>query len=435
MDEEKEDKEDADKEEAIDDIRRKIRELDKLDEDFKLLREGWDEIEENEKKLAKEEEGKKPKPETEKKSQPKPKPSPKIETKPKPEEKPAEETEAKPEKPKEETKKPPAEAEPKPSPEIEEKKPEPAPKAEPESVMKAKEEKKSGLFGRFKSMFGTKNEGGKPQKKETKKPPEIKKPEPKPKEKPIKEKEKPEPKPPEPDKGKKPLPVETMTPEEIEKKLRGEPLTKKPKPPKPVETQPEKKPIEEESEIPELGKMSPEEVMNLLRRELEKEEKIEQEKEERVIREAQEVRLRHLKEKYPVSEVDKPPTPKKKLSKKEQLSEILKEMEHKAGGIQGSAIVTRDGLIVASRLPVDVNLNAFGGFTASFFGAAETAVYELKKVRIYDVYIESDEVKIIALEAGESAFLVTMVKLNANTGLVLMQMKKATVGIKKVMEQ
>ena len=51
------------------------------------------------------------------------------------------------------------------------------------------------------------------------------------------------------------------------------------------------------------------------------------------------------------------------------------------------------------------------------------------------MYIESDEVKIIALEAGESAFLVTMVKLNANTGLVLMQMKKATVGIKKVMEQ
>ena len=140
-----------------------------------------------------------------------------------------------------------------------------------------------------------------------------------------------------------------------------------------------------------------------------------------------------IPETFQEEEITEKPAEKKKISKKKRLDNVLKNLEGRVKDVKGSAIVTRDGLIVSSRLPTDVDLNAFGGFSASFFGAAETAIYELKNVPLYDVYIETDEVKVIAVEAGEYAFLVTLVKLNANTGFVLMEMKNSANEIKKIM--
>ncbi len=123
-----------------------------------------------------------------------------------------------------------------------------------------------------------------------------------------------------------------------------------------------------------------------------------------------------------------------KASKKEMLKEVLETLERRATDVKGSAIVTRDGLIISSKLPASLDLNAFGGLTASFFGAAETSLYEIKKAAIQDIYIESDETKVIAVVAGEYAFLVTMVLLNANIGIVLMEMKKAAAQIEEIMK-
>ena len=228
------------------------------------------------------------------------------------------------------------------------------------------------------------------------------------------------------------------------RKLRGEPIT-----PNGGEINKEKnKPVEEDKrvvkelqervekeerdeDIPDLGRIEPEQVMKMLREQIGKTERTDLEGITKV-REEAEGGKPQTEEKH--QEKEEKPEKKDKISKKDKLDGILRNMELKADGIQGSAIVTRDGLIVASRLPSGVDLNAFGGFSASFFGATETAVYELKKVRLYDAYIESDEGKVIAVEGGEYVFLVTLVKLDANTGLVLMYMKKAAKDIMKIME-
>ncbi|MEA1925096.1 MAG: roadblock/LC7 domain-containing protein, partial [Candidatus Altiarchaeota archaeon] len=287
----------------------------------------------------------------------------------------------------------------------------------------------------------------KPPEKPTAKPPE--KPTTKPPEKPTaKPPEKPTAKPSEKKEGfgeRKLLPVETMSKEEILRELRGESITKNDgginkEKRKPVEE--DKRVVKElherveekssEDDIPNLGRMEPEQVMKMLREDVGEKERADLKGITKVRKEAVEEKETQTGEEH--QEKEEKPEKKDKISKKDKLGSILRNMELKADGIQGSAIVTRDGLIVASRLPSGVDLNAFGGFSASFFGATETAVYELKKVRLYDAYIESDEGKVIAVESGEYVFLVTLVKLNANTGLVLMYMKKAAKDIMKIME-
>ena len=112
-------------------------------------------------------------------------------------------------------------------------------------------------------------------------------------------------------------------------------------------------------------------------------------------------------------------------SKKERLMGILKGLSS-IGDIEGSAIVTRDGLLIASDLPRDVDAETFAAMSATMTGAAETAVGELKKGTVERVIAEGKETKLIAKGAGPSAVLVCMVASDANLGLILVEMGKAS---------
>ena len=63
---------------------------------------------------------------------------------------------------------------------------------------------------------------------------------------------------------------------------------------------------------------------------------------------------------------------------RELLREILMELNRSAG-VYASALVSRDGLLVASVMPEDVDAEAFAAMTATMLGAAETAFSELKR--------------------------------------------------------
>ncbi|HDN83548.1 MAG TPA: hypothetical protein ENG50_04205 [Candidatus Altiarchaeales archaeon] len=120
-------------------------------------------------------------------------------------------------------------------------------------------------------------------------------------------------------------------------------------------------------------------------------------------------------------------------SKKEELIEVLESLSD-VGDIDGAVIATRDGLLIASHLPQDVSAETFAAMSATMFGAAETAVSELKKGKIKRIISEAEDCKLIAVDAGPTAALVALVKPNANLGLVLMEMTKAANMIKEIMK-
>jgi predicted regulator of Ras-like GTPase activity (Roadblock/LC7/MglB family) len=110
-------------------------------------------------------------------------------------------------------------------------------------------------------------------------------------------------------------------------------------------------------------------------------------------------------------------------SKKEELLDVLKEFGD-VGDVDGSAIITRDGLLISSDLPRDVDAETFAAMSATMFGAAETAVLELKQGDVKRVISEAEECTLIAISAGFSAVVVALVKPEENIGLILMEMAK-----------
>ena len=118
-------------------------------------------------------------------------------------------------------------------------------------------------------------------------------------------------------------------------------------------------------------------------------------------------------------------------SKKDTLLKLLKGLEG-IGEIDGSAVVTRDGLLIASDLPREIDAETFAAMSATMVGAAETAISELKKGGIERVITEGEQTKLIATGAGSNAVLVSMVDRDANLGLVLVEMKKIANNVEQI---
>ncbi len=119
-------------------------------------------------------------------------------------------------------------------------------------------------------------------------------------------------------------------------------------------------------------------------------------------------------------------------SLREQLEKILKDLKA-VGDIEASAIVSRDGLLIAADISQNINAEAFAAMTATMLGAAETATSELGKGIPDRVIVEGKEGKIIATGAGPKALLVVMTNPRANLGLVLLEMSKASERIKELL--
>lgn len=118
------------------------------------------------------------------------------------------------------------------------------------------------------------------------------------------------------------------------------------------------------------------------------------------------------------------------MEKRQELESILAELR-KVGDIDASAIVRRDGLMVASDMPNYVDARTIAAMTAALVGTAETSVSELKLGEFEQVIVESGEGKLVATGAGNMAIIACLVSKNANLGLVLISMEKSS---KKVAE-
>ncbi len=119
-------------------------------------------------------------------------------------------------------------------------------------------------------------------------------------------------------------------------------------------------------------------------------------------------------------ESDQPET-----SKKEKLTQILQKLTS-TGDIEGAAVITRDGLVIASELSEGIDADTFAAMSATMTGAAETAVQELKKSSPDRVIVESPKTKLITTGAGEKAILVILAEPKLNLGLALLELGRAS---------
>jgi predicted regulator of Ras-like GTPase activity (Roadblock/LC7/MglB family) len=119
-------------------------------------------------------------------------------------------------------------------------------------------------------------------------------------------------------------------------------------------------------------------------------------------------------------------------SRTESMTKILKELQKGTPDIEASAIVSVDGLIMASALPQDVEEDRVAAMSAAMLSLGERTAQELNRGKLDQVFIRGEEGYVLLMNAGEDAVLTTLVTKDAKLGLIFLDMKRAVDDLEKL---
>ena len=119
-------------------------------------------------------------------------------------------------------------------------------------------------------------------------------------------------------------------------------------------------------------------------------------------------------------------------SRSQQMVEELKKLQISSPDIQASAIVSSDGLIIASALPNNVEEDRVSAMSAAMLSLGERISTELKRGDLDQVYIRGDNGYVMLMAVGEEAVLTIMAGMNAKLGLIFLDIKRTAEAISKL---
>jgi len=107
------------------------------------------------------------------------------------------------------------------------------------------------------------------------------------------------------------------------------------------------------------------------------------------------------------------------------LVERLRDMQIAAPDILASAIVTVDGLTLASALPSEVEEERVSAMSAAMLGLGQRIAAELQRGGLDEVYIRGEEGFVLLTAIGEDAVLTALSRNDSRLGLILLEMRRA----------
>lgn len=107
-------------------------------------------------------------------------------------------------------------------------------------------------------------------------------------------------------------------------------------------------------------------------------------------------------------------------SRTEQLVERLRELQMSSGDVEAAAIVSVDGLSMASSMPPEIEEDRVSAMSAAMISLGERIASELGRGVLEQVYIKGENGYVILNSVGEEAVLTVMARKEAKLGLIFL---------------
>jgi predicted regulator of Ras-like GTPase activity (Roadblock/LC7/MglB family) len=104
----------------------------------------------------------------------------------------------------------------------------------------------------------------------------------------------------------------------------------------------------------------------------------------------------------------------------------LRELQASSPDIEASAIVSVDGLSIASALPQGVEEDRVSAMSAAMLSLGERIASELGRGALEQVYIRGERGFVILMSIGQEAVLTVLARGQAKLGLIFLDMRRAT---------
>jgi hypothetical protein len=113
-------------------------------------------------------------------------------------------------------------------------------------------------------------------------------------------------------------------------------------------------------------------------------------------------------------------------SRTERLAERLQELQMSTADVEASALVSVDGLIIASALPAGIEEDRVSAMSAAMLSLGDRIADELGRGALNQVFVKGDQGYVILMSVGEDAVLTVLAHQEAKLGLVLLDMRRTT---------
>ncbi len=113
-------------------------------------------------------------------------------------------------------------------------------------------------------------------------------------------------------------------------------------------------------------------------------------------------------------------------SRTQMMVERLRDLQASSPDIEASAVVSVDGLSIASALPQGVEEDRVSAMSAAMLSLGDRIASELGRGTLNQVYIKGENGFVVLMSVGEEAVLTVLARKEAKLGLIFLDMRRAT---------
>jgi predicted regulator of Ras-like GTPase activity (Roadblock/LC7/MglB family) len=119
-------------------------------------------------------------------------------------------------------------------------------------------------------------------------------------------------------------------------------------------------------------------------------------------------------------------------SRSQMMVERLHDLQVSSPDIEASAVVSVDGLSIATALPQDVEEDRVSAMSAAMLSLGERIALELGRGELDQVYIKGERGNVILMSVGTEAVLTALTREQAKLGLIFLDMRRAADDLTKL---
>ena len=112
-------------------------------------------------------------------------------------------------------------------------------------------------------------------------------------------------------------------------------------------------------------------------------------------------------------------------SRTDQMVERLRDLQVSSPDVEAAAVISVDGLSMASAMPGDVEEDRVAAMSAAMLSLGERIASELGRGVLDQVYIKGEKGYVILMAVGDEAVLTVLARDQAKLGLIFLDMGRA----------
>ena len=120
-------------------------------------------------------------------------------------------------------------------------------------------------------------------------------------------------------------------------------------------------------------------------------------------------------------------------SRTELMVDRLRDLQASSPDVEASAVVSVDGLTIASALPSEVEEDRVSAMSAAMLSLGERIATELGRGSLDQVYIRGKKGFVVLMSVGDEAVLTVLARERAKLGLLFLDMRRSTEDLSKLL--